>query len=43
MNLRQKKGFFGEPSNNSVSNLAMKIFAYEGAILVPIAVPCIWR
>ena len=41
MNLSHILGFLGEVSISWISTYFMNIFAYEGAILVPIAVPCI--
>ena len=40
MNLRQMNGLSEELSMASCSNLPMNKLAYEGAIRVPIAVPC---
>ena len=34
-------GFLGEVSISCISTYLMNMSAYEGAILVPIAVPCI--
>lgn len=45
MNLFHRRGesFFGADEISDFSNVPMKMFAYDGAILVPIAVPCFWR
>ena len=41
INLIHKDGFLGDVSISFVSTYFINMFAYEGAILVPIAVPCI--
>ncbi len=43
MNLIHTRGLSVVHSSKSSSNLAMNRFAYEGAILVPIAIPCTCR
>ena len=35
--------WLGADNRSNCSNEPMKTLAYEGAILVPIAVPCFWR
>ena len=45
INLFHRRGmrWLGEDESNACSSAPMNIFANEGAILVPIAVPCFWR
>ena len=45
MNLFQRSGvrWFGADESRDCSSAPINIFAKEGAILVPIAVPCFWR
>lgn len=45
MNLFHVRGvrLLGVDDRSDFSNEPMKILAYDGAIFVPIAVPCFWR
>ena len=42
INLSHILGFLGDVSTNWISMYFIKMLAYEGVILVPMAVPCIY-